>query len=158
MERTIFIFILCSLINVMLSTTKSILTVRASKGVATAINAITYGFYAIVVKQLASLDVSTTVAVTIGTNIVGVYLSICILEKFRKDNLWKISVTTQSFEIIEDLEKLEIQHYWRSVRYKHKDYFVIEIFSHNQKESNIIKGCLKNYNVKYNITELTKSL
>ena len=68
------IFFLCSLINVMLSTLKTILTVKASKGIATLINAITYGFYAIVVKQLASLDLITTVSVTIITNIIGVYV------------------------------------------------------------------------------------
>ena len=50
-EFATIIFFICSLINVMLSTLKTILTVKASKGVATIINAITYGFYAIVVKQ-----------------------------------------------------------------------------------------------------------
>ena len=83
------IFFICSLINVMLSTLKTILTVKASKGVATIINAITYGFYAIVVKQLASLDLITTVTVTIITNIIGVYVSMWLLERTKKDCLWK---------------------------------------------------------------------
>ena len=45
------VFFLCSLVNVMLSTCKTVLTLKASKGAATVINACTYGFYAIVVKQ-----------------------------------------------------------------------------------------------------------
>ena len=75
------IFFVCSFINVMLSTMKSILTVRSTKNVAAIINAVTYGFYAIVVKQLADLDIPITVVVTILTNLIGVYLSMWILDK-----------------------------------------------------------------------------
>ena len=72
----IIIFTVCSLVNVILSTMKTILTVRSTKVVASIINAVTYGFYAIVVKQLASLDLTVTVIVTIVTNLIGVYFSI----------------------------------------------------------------------------------
>ena len=58
------VFFICSLVNVMLSTCKTVLTVKASKGAATLINACTYGFYAIVVKQLASFDLIYTVTIT----------------------------------------------------------------------------------------------
>lgn len=152
------IFFLCSLINVMLSTVKSILTVRSSKAVATLINAITYGFYVIVVKQIASNDLTLTVVVTIVTNIIGVYTSIWLLEKFKKDNLWKISVTTDKYGVVDELEKNGIAHYWRTVNYKGAEYIVIEIFSHNQEESITIKKCLQGFDVKYNITEVQKSL
>ena len=75
----VIVFFCCSLVNVMLSTVKSILTVRSTKNVAAVINAITYGFYAIVVKQLAELSVPVTVIVTIITNLIGVYISMWIL-------------------------------------------------------------------------------
>lgn len=156
--QIILIFFICSLVNVMLSTVKSILTVKASKGVATLINAITYGFYVVVVKQIASADLGMTVAVTIITNIIGVYTSIWLLEKFKKDNLWKISVTTDRFGIVDELEKAGIAHYWQEVKYKGGNYIVVEIFSHNQQESVTIKECLKGFDVKYNITEVNKSL
>jgi hypothetical protein len=150
------IFFICSLINVMLSTLKTILTVKASKGVATIINAITYGFYAIVVKQLASLDLITTVTVTIITNIIGVYVSMWLLERTKKDCLWKISVTTKDSTLVEKLEKFSISYVMNPVQYKKQTYYNIDVFSENQKDSSIIENILKEYKVKYNITEINK--
>lgn len=150
------IFFICSLINVMLSTLKTILTVKASKGVATIINAITYGFYAIVVKQLASLDLITTVTVTIITNIMGVYVSMWLLERTKKDCLWKISVTTKDNTLVEKLEKFSISYVMNPVQYKKQTYYNIDVFSENQKDSSIIENILKEYKVKYNITEINK--
>jgi hypothetical protein len=155
-EFATIIFFICSLINVMLSTLKTILTVKASKGVATIINAITYGFYAIVVKQLASLDLITTVTVTIVTNIIGVYVSMWLLEKTKKDCLWKISVTTKDNTLVEKLEKFSISYVMNPVQYKKQTYYNIDVFSENQKDSSIIENILKEYKVKYNITEINK--
>lgn len=152
------IFFLCSLINVMLSTLKTILTVKASKGIATLINAITYGFYAIVVKQLASLDLITTVSVTIITNIIGVYVSMWLLEKVKKDCLWKISITTKDKTLLNKIENFGIEYTINPVEYKKNTYYSIEVFSENQKDSAIIKNILNEYNVKYNITEINKKL
>lgn len=155
-EFATIIFFICSLINVMLSTLKTILTVKASKGVATIINAMTYGFYAIVVKQLASLDLITTVTVTIVTNIIGVYVSMWLLEKTKKDCLWKISVTTKDNTLVEKLEKFSISYVMNPVQYKKQTYYNIDVFSENQKDSSIIENILKEYKVKYNITEINK--
>lgn len=155
-EFATIVFFICSLINVMLSTLKTILTVKASKGVATIINAITYGFYAIVVKQLANLDLITTVTVTIITNIIGVYVSMWLLEKTKKDCLWKISVTTKDNTLVEKLEKFSISYVMNPVQYKKQIYYNIDVFSENQKDSSIIENILKEYKVKYNITEINK--
>ena len=155
-EFATIVFFICSLINVMLSTLKTILTVKASKGVATIINAITYGFYAIVVKQLASLDLITTVTVTIVTNIIGVYVPMWLLEKKKKDCLWKISVTTKDNTLVEKLEKFSISYVMNPVQYKKQTYYNIDVFSENQKDSSIIENILKEYKVKYNITEINK--
>lgn len=155
-EFATIVFFICSLINVMLSTLKTILTVKASKGVATIINAITYGFYAIVVKQLASLDLITTVTVTIITNIIGVYVSMWLLERTKKDCLWKISVTTKDNTLVEKLEKFSISYVMNPVQYKKQTYYNIDVFSENQKDSSIIENILKEYKVKYNITEINK--
>lgn len=155
-EFATIVFFICSLINVMLSTLKTILTVKASKGVATIINAITYGFYAIVVKQLASLDLITTVTVTIITNIIGVYVSMWLLEKTKKDCLWKISVTTKDNTLVEKLEKFSISYVMNPIQYKKQTYYNIDVFSENQKDSSIIENILKEYKVKYNITEINK--
>ena len=154
----IIIFTVCSLVNVILSTMKTILTVRSTKIVASIINAVTYGFYAIVVKQLASLDLTVTVIVTIATNLIGVYLSMWIMDKMKKDCLWKISVTTKNKSIAKKIENFDIEYTMSPIQYKNETYYSIEIFSKNQKDSSIIKNILNEYKVKYNVTEITKTL
>ena len=154
----IIIFTVCSLVNVILSTMKTILTVRSTKVVASIINAVTYGFYAIVVKQLASLDLTVTVIVTIATNLIGVYLSMWLMDKMKKDCLWKISVTTKDKSIIKKIENFDIEYTLSPIQYKKETYYSIEIFSKNQKDSTIIKNILNEYKVKYNVTEITKTL
>ena len=154
----IIIFTVCSLVNVILSTMKTILTVRSTKIVASVINAVTYGFYAIVVKQLASLDLTVTVIVTIATNLIGVYLSMWLMDKMKKDCLWKISVTTKDKSIVKKIENFDIEYTMSPIQYKKEIYYSIEIFSKNQKDSTIIKNILNEYKVKYNVTEITKTL
>lgn len=157
-SQTVLIFFICSLVNVMLSTMKTILTVKASRHTASFINAVTYGFYTIVVKQLTSVDLTIAVIVTIIANVVGVELSMILLDKFKKDCLWKISITTKDETLIQKLEQFSIQYTINPVEYKGKTYFSIDAFSENQKDSNIIKNILDEYNVKYNITEINKKL
>lgn len=154
----IIIFTVCSLVNVILSTMKTILTVRSTKVVASVVNAVTYGFYAIVVKQLASLDLTVTVIVTIATNLIGVYLSMWLMDKMKKDCLWKISVTTKDKSIVKKIENFDIEYTLSPIQYKKETYYSIEIFSKNQKDSTIIKNILNEYKVKYNVTEITKTL
>lgn len=154
----IIIFTVCSLVNVILSTMKTILTVRSTRTVASLINAITYGFYAIVVKQLASLDVTVTVVVTIATNLVGVYFSMWLMDKMKKDCLWKISVTTRDKSLAKKIENFDIEYTMSPIQYKNETYYSLEIFSKNQKDSTIIKNILNEYKVKYNVTEITKTL
>lgn len=154
----IIIFTVCSLVNVILSTMKTILTVRSTKVVASIINAVTYGFYAIVVKQLASLDLTVTVIVTIATNLVGVYLSMWLMDKMKKDCLWKISVTTKDKNLAKKIENFDIEYTLSPIQYKNETYYSLEIFSKNQKDSTIIKNILNEYKVKYNVTEITKTL
>lgn len=154
----IIIFTVCSLVNVILSTMKTILTVRSTKIVASVVNAVTYGFYAIVVKQLASLDLTVTVIVTIATNLIGVYLSMWLMDKMKKDCLWKISVTTKDKSIVKKIENFDIEYTMSPIQYKKETYYSIEIFSKNQKDSTIIKNILNEYKVKYNVTEITKTL
>lgn len=145
------VFFLCSLVNVMLSTCKTVLTVKASKGAATLINACTYGFYAIVVKQLASFDLIYTVSITIITNIIGVYASLWILEKFSKDKLWKIEVTipTQYLELV-DMELAEIPHSYIYISDKHT---LFNFYCSTQKESKEVKEIVNRYNAKYFVAE-----
>ena len=89
---TTLYFFLISLINVILSSTKSICTVRYGRGINIIMNVIAYSFYAIVVKQTASLPLTITVIATAVANALGVWFSYVILDKIQKDRLWKVEV------------------------------------------------------------------
>lgn len=91
---TLYFFII-SLINVMLSSTKSICTVRYGRGINVCTNVVAYSFYTVVVKQTASLPLEVTVLATALANALGVWFSYAILDKIQKDRLWKIEVVIQ---------------------------------------------------------------
>ena len=88
---TLYFFII-SLINVILSSAKSICTVRYGRGINVVMNVIAYSFYAVVVKQMASLPLLDTVVATAIANALGVWISYVILDKLQQDRLWKVEV------------------------------------------------------------------
>ena len=83
MEKMVIIFVVCSLINVILSTLKTLIMVNAGRGSAIIINAVCYGFYTLVVKQLSAVNYATAVVVTILANIVGVWISYKIMVSYQ---------------------------------------------------------------------------
>lgn len=156
MEKVILVFIVCSLVNVILSTLKTLIMVNAGRGSAIIINAVCYGFYTLVVKQLTSVNYITAVIVTILANIVGVWLSYKIMDLFKKDRLWRITVTLKSKKALDEC-KINLEKYNIGFTPIEKTNS-IDIYSYNQKESTIIKNILGNYDYKYFVQEMAKSL
>ena len=156
MVNVIVVFCICSLVNVILSTLKTLIMVNAGRGSAIIINAVCYGFYTLVVKQLTSVDYMTAVTVTILANIVGVWLSYKIMDLFKKDKLWRITVTLKNKKALGEC-KVNLEKYNIGFTPIEKTNS-IDIYSYNQKESAIIKNILANYDYKYFIQEMAKSL
>ena len=156
MEKMVIVFIVCSLINVILSTLKTLIMVNAGRGSAIFINAVCYGFYTLVVKQLSAVDYLTAVIVTILANIVGVWISYKIMDLFTKDKLWRITVTLKTSRDVDVCEDTLQKYNIGCTRIK--DSTSIDIYSYNQKESTIIKNILANYDYKYFIQEMAKKL
>lgn len=156
MIKVVVIFCICSLVNVILSTLKTLIMVNAGRGSAIIINAVCYGFYTLVVKQLTSVDYITAVTVTILANVFGVWISYKIMDLFKKDKLWRITVTLKTVdefaECVQQLAKYNIG--YTPIENTNS----IDIYSYNQKESAIIKNILGNYNYKYFIQEMAKNL
>ena len=156
MEKVVIVFCICSLVNVILSTLKTLIMVNAGEKMSIFINAVCYGFYTLVVKQLGAVDYVTAVVVTILANIVGVWVSYRIMNLFKKDKLWRITVTLKSpqqmCDCIKSLEKYNIG--YTPITETNS----LDIYSYNQKESTIIKNILDNYEYKYFIQEMAKSL
>ena len=156
MDKVVIIFIVCSLINVILSTLKTLIMVNAGEKMSIIINAVCYGFYTLVVKQLTSVDYITAVVVTILANIVGVWVSYKIMDLFKKDKLWRITVTLKNDKEFKACQDKLLRYDIGFVTIKGTN--SLDIYSYNQKESAIIKNILANYDYKYFIQEMAKSL
>ena len=154
--KMLIVFFVCSLINVILSTMKTLLMVRAGRNSAIAINAICYGFYTLVVKQLASVDYMTAVVVTVITNIIGVWLSYKVLDLFKKDKLWRITVHLKTKKDYDNCVLSLAEYNIKCTPITNTT--DIDIYSYTQEQSNIIKEILTNYKHKYFIQEMDKSL
>ena len=151
--NAILLFALCTAVNVILSTIKSILTVKGGKLSASFINALTYGFYSyvIVLTSADGMPIWLKMAITAVCNFVGVYLVKWIEEKARKDKLWKVELTvpTKYTNTIEfDLH--DVPHSYIELSDKHT---LFNFYCATQKESAKVKAIANQYEAKYFVAE-----
>ena len=152
----IVVFTVCQFINVALNTAKTIIMHKEEKISSSLINAITFGFYAIIVVMTASaLPLWITIIITIITNLIGVYGSMWLLNRFKKDSLWEIVATVKGTDNVRYLEMSfaidKISYNYTNTN-KEKEY-VFHIYSENQKQSAFIKKELEEINAKYIVHE-----
>ena len=154
----IIVFVVCQFINVGLNTAKTIIMHKEEKISSSIINAVTFGFYAIIVVMTASaLPLWITILITVVTNLFGVYGSMWLLDKFKKDSLWEIVATVSSFNyekyyLIAVFSETNISYNCMATDNNPCDY-VFHIYSKNQKESAFIKKQLNYCNAKYIVHE-----
>ena len=98
MNTAIIIFIVCTFANVIISTIKSVMTIKGGKVAAAVWNALAFGLYAYIVVLTATAPVSTIwkVAITAGCNLIGVFCVKLVEEKLRKDKIWKLELTVRN--------------------------------------------------------------
>ena len=154
----ILLFFVLNLINVILGTMRSILTVKSTPFVAMVINTISYTFYSGIVKMVTGQSMEIVLVTTALTNIIGVYVANYILNKAKKDKLWRITATLpeniDSGMVIAPLTKKDIQ----TVVYIGEGVKLVDIYSKTQGESLVIKEILEPLNVKYSVVEIEKKL
>ena len=92
--NAILIFAIATVINVTLSTIRSLCTINGGKWLSAITNAICYGFYPLIVMLTAKDTVSIIVnmVITAIANFVCVWLIKLIEEKSRKDKMWKVEM------------------------------------------------------------------
>ena len=151
--NTILLFALCTAVNVILSTIKSILTVKGGKFSASFINAITYGFYSyvIVLTSADGMPIWLKMAITAVCNFVGVYLVKWIEEKARKDKLWKVELTVPTkYTNTIDFDLRDVPHSYIELSDKHT---LFNFYCATQKESAKVKAIANQYEAKYFVAE-----
>lgn len=151
----LLLFIGLNIINVIVQTAKSIITVKCGKTSAAIINAIAYGLYSIVtVYMLCELPLFWKAGIVALCNLVGVYVVKLIEEKARKDRLWKIELTVPKMEgsrLINVCNDLDISFNYIDIN----KYYLFNIYCPTQKESQRVKTILQNFkfDVKYFVSE-----
>ena len=92
--NAILLFTIATIINICLSTIRSLCTIKGGKMISAITNAVCYGFYPLIVMLTAKDTVSiiTNMAITAIANFVCVYVIKLVEEKARKDKLWKVEI------------------------------------------------------------------
>lgn len=155
MNNPILIFTIATVINITLSTIRSLCTIKGGKWISATTNAICYGFYPLVVMLTAkdTVHILVNMLITAVANFVCVWLIKFCEEKARKDKLWKIEATV--FEPYEEslhteLTQAEIPHNYISNIDK---YSIFNVYCETQKESAKAKEILDYHKAKYFVSE-----
>lgn len=155
MLKFIIIFSICSLLNVMFNTAKTIIMYDNNKLSSSLINAITFGFYTVVVVLMAGdMALWLKVVITAVTNFVGVWISMCILDRMKKDKLWRVDATIrpQYIDKVESaLTNAEIP--YTTLVTNDEAHYIVNIFCATQKDSEMVKSVLTKYKAKYFVSE-----
>lgn len=155
MMTTIIVFTICSLINVMLSTVKTIVMYKKNILSSALINAVTYGFYTVIVVLMAGgeMPLGWKILLTALTNFIGVALSMMIMRKLEKDKLWKVEATViyiRKDDVCDMLNKAKVPYNYIEGVGK---YTLFNIFCSTQQQSAAVKEILKAYEAKYFVSE-----
>lgn len=165
MASMIILFVALQLINVVLQTLKSIITIKGTTTQSALMNAVAYGVYTIIVVFTAgeftgdyTTDLIIKIIVTMLTNLVGVYISAWIVNRLRKDRLWEIVATIDTQKNIYAPSIIEENFKDHKISYnimetKKGNEYVFHIYSKSQKESLIIKQMLNEWNARYIVHE-----
>lgn len=149
----LIIFFILTILNVTLSTFKSLVTIKSSPAIAALVNAVYYGFYNVVlVCTVADFSIYWKMAITFVCNLIGVWLVKWLEEKARKDKLWEVRATIPSKyadAVHFDLKQIDIPHSYIDI----EKYYIFNIYCATQKESAGVKNILNQYDAKYFVTE-----
>lgn len=144
----LFIFILLSIVNVIFSTIKSIVTIKSGPWIASIISALYYGYYNIVlIYTVADFPLWQKVAVTAGCNLVGVFIVKYGEVKARKDKLWlvKITVPANNFSALyEEIACKDIPFTY----YNLQKYYVLDCYCEKQEDTAFVTTLCQKYHGK----------
>ncbi len=154
MNEFLIVFIVLSIINVVFSTIRSIVTINGGKWIASLLSGGYFAFYNIVMLYtVADFPMWQKCIITFVCNVIGVYLVKWGEEKARKDKLWKVEATVNTMEeaqeIIAFLKDKNIPCNYIDIN----RYVLINCYCVTQKQSAGVKYILDGYNAKYFVSE-----
>lgn len=146
-------FIILSIINVIFSTVRSIVTIKGNKVTASFISGGYFAFYNIMLLYtVADFPMWQKCIITFVCNVIGVFIVKFIEEKSRKDKLWKVEATiprAEASRLINYLENSELSYNYVDIN----KYYLFNFYCPTQKESASVKELLDNFRAKYFVSE-----
>lgn len=155
MTDFLILFCILSIINVVFSTIRSIVTVKGGPLMASLLSGGYFAFYNIMmIYTVADFPLLQKCAITFVCNVIGVYLVKLGEKKSQKDKLWKFEATfSHNDNIIADLKQWALAN---DIGYKYHDivkYYEVDFYSHTKRESAIISEFIQKHNGNYLILE-----
>lgn len=153
MDKLLMIFIGLSIVNVVFSTIKSIVTIKGGAFSASLISALYYGYYNIVlIYTVADFPLWQKVIVTFGCNLVGVFAVKYAEEKARKDKLWRVESTIKPDK--KDVFEAYCKEHDIPYNYVNiEKYYLFNFYCATQGESAKVKKLLDAHDAKYFVNE-----
>ena len=147
-------FVILSIINVIFSTVRSIVTIKGNKLSASIISGGYFAFYNVMlIYTVADFPMWQKCAITFACNVAGVFIVKLIEEKMRRDRLWKVEASILNRyreDVCAMLEKAKIPYNYIEGVGK---YVIFNVFCANQNQSSAVREILKAYNAKYFVSE-----
>ena len=152
MTQLFILFVILSIVNVILNTIKSIVTVNGGKLSAALINAITFFVYTyVIIYTNCELPMFTKALITAIVNFIGVYAVKWIEEKARKEKLWKVEMTIPTeYANAVDFDLKDVPHSYITISPKHT---LFNFYCATQSESQKVKDIANQYEAKYFVAE-----
>lgn len=153
--KFLIMFFVLSIVNVVFSTIRSIVTIKGGKTIASLISGAYFAFYNIMlIYTVADFPMWQKCVITFVCNVVGVYLVKWLEQKMRKDRLWQIDFTINNIRedaeaCKEDLRCADIPFQWFNLGKHTKFTCYAETCADSEKVAKVIKR----YHGKYFATE-----
>lgn len=150
----LLLFFTLSIVNVIFSTVRSILTIKGGKITASLLSGGYFAFYNVMlIYTVAEFPMWQKCLITFVCNVLGVFIVKLIEEKMRKDRLWEIKGTIpntdEAFNLIRSLKNAKVPCNYIDIN----KYLIIQCYASTQEESAIVKRLFKENDVKYFASE-----
>lgn len=151
--KFILIFIGLSILNVVFSTIRSIVTIKGSPFWASFISALYFAYYNVVlIYTVADFPLWQKVIITFICNLVGVYVVKWAEQKSRKDKLWKVEMTVPA----ESTAFVKNDYRLKPIPFNYIEvgkYTIFNFYCATQSQSLAVKKVIEQYNGKYFVSE-----
>lgn len=146
-------YVVFNVLNVIIQTIKSIVTIKCNKYIAAVVNAVAYGLYTyVIILTNVEIDLWFKIITVALANLIGVFVVKYFEEKNQKECLWKVeaTITKEMFSKYKEIfERIEVPHNYIDI----DKYTIINFYCATRKQSELTKEFLTTVNAKYFVTE-----